>query len=49
VTDARTEPKVTLHIEVRDADGNVKHVETINSTPAPVSWSVRLKSLLRGK
>lgn len=45
---APTDPKVTLHIEVRAADGTLKHVETINNQPAPVSWTARLKSLLKG-
>lgn len=44
---APTEPKVTLHIEVRSPDGTVKHVETITNQPAPVNPLVRLKNLLK--
>ena len=46
---APTEPKVTLHIEVRSPNGIVKHVETIQTTSAPVNPLVRLKSLFKGK
>jgi hypothetical protein len=49
MTHSSTEPKVTLLVEVRDADGNLKHVETINNSSAPLTWSARFKTLLRGQ
>lgn len=49
MTNASSDPKVTLHVEVRDANGNVKHVETISNHPAPAGPLARLKSLFQGK
>lgn len=43
-----TEPRVRLEIQVTRADGTVEPVQIIENQPAPVSWTVRLKNLLKG-
>ena len=43
-----TEPKVRLEIQITRADGTVEPVQIIENNPAPVSWTVRLKNLLKG-
>ena len=49
MTHAASDPKVTIHVEVRAADGTVKHVETLSNHPMPARPLARLKSLFQGK
>jgi hypothetical protein len=45
---SNTEPKVRIEVQVTRADGTVEPVQIITNDPAPVSWQVRLKTLLKG-
>lgn len=49
MSDAPTDPKVTLQIEVRSADGTLKHSETITNQTVQMGPLVRLKNLLKEK